>query len=67
MIFIDGLTVKKQEFDNGDFIFKLGIDFNKLVECLGEHINDKGYVNVDICKAKNGDKWYAKLNEWKKK
>ena len=65
--FIDGLKVKKQDFQSGDYIFKLNIDYAKFVESIGEFIDDKGYVNIDICKSKATDKWYAKLNEWKPK
>lgn len=65
MIFVDGLKVKKQDFSNGDYIFKLNIDYTKLVEFLGDNLNEKGFVNIDICKSKTTDKWYCKLNEWK--
>ena len=64
MIFIDGIKAKQQLFKDGKFIFKLNIKFDKFVDSIGDHINEDGYVNLDICESKNGS-WYVKLNEWK--
>ena len=60
IIFVDGVKVK-QRFEN-----LLGVSinleyFNKFAE---EHKN-KGYLNIDICKSKDKDNWYARLNTWK--
>ena len=65
--FIDGLKVQRREFNNGDYIFSLNLKFDTFVDCIGDLINDKGYVNIDICKSKTTDKWYCKLNEWQPK
>lgn len=64
MIFIDGIKAKQQLFKDDKFIFKLNIKYDKFVESIGDHINEDGYVNLDICESKSGN-WYIKLNEWK--
>lgn len=63
--FINGLTVKKQDFNNGDYLFKVSIKFDDFMKEIDSYVNDRGYINIDICKAKSSDKWYARLNEWK--
>lgn len=63
--FIDGIKAKKQEFQDGNYLFKLNIKFDKFVESIGKYVNSDGYVNLDIAESKNGT-WYVKLNEWKK-
>lgn len=60
IIFVDGVKVK-QRWEN-----LLGVSinlehFNKFAEA---HSN-KGYLNIDICKSKDKDSWYARLNTWK--
>lgn len=64
MIFIDGIKAKKVEFKDGNSIMKLNIKFDKFVESIGNHINEEGYVNLDIAESKNGN-WYVRLDEWK--
>lgn len=60
IIFVDGVKVK-QRFDGLlGVTFKLDY-FNKFAEA---HSNN-GYLNIDICKSKDKDVWYARLNTWK--
>ena len=61
IIFVDGMKVKKK-FDN---LYGVSINleyFNRFAEA---HKNNKGYLNIDICKSKDKDNWYVKLNTWK--
>lgn len=60
IIFVDGMKVK-QKFDT---LFGVSINleyFNRFAEA---HQN-KGYLNIDICKSKEKEGWYARLNTWK--
>lgn len=65
MKFIEGMRVEKKEFEDGKFLFKVSIKFDDFMKDVDSYVNDRGYINIDICKAKSNDKWYAKLNEWK--
>ncbi|MBQ2175396.1 MAG: hypothetical protein II453_10115 [Alphaproteobacteria bacterium] len=59
IIFVDGMKVKKR-FEN---LYGVSINlenFNKFAEA---HKN-KGYLNIDICKSKDKEVWYARLNTW---
>lgn len=65
MKFINGLRIRKQDFKDGGCIFKLNIKFDTFIDCIGDLLNQDGYINVDCKKAKDSDNWYAVLNEWK--
>lgn len=43
---------------------RISLQKDKLTEYLNEHANEKGYVNLDLLKSKEG-KLYLKLNDWK--
>ena len=47
-----------------DTLFDLGIKIEDFKKFLDEN-NSNGWVNVNICKSKEKDTWYAKLNSWK--
>lgn len=63
-IFADGLFVKSVETQYGEII-KLDIKKEPFIEFLLKHVNDAGYVNIDILSKKEGGK-YAVLNDYKK-
>lgn len=63
-IFIDGLFVKSVETKYGGII-KLDIKKEPFIEFLSKHVNDAGYVNIDILTNQDGKK-YAVLNTFKK-
>lgn len=60
IIFIDGMKVK-QRFEG-----LLGVSINlDVFKRFAEAYNNQGYLNIDICKSKDKDAWYARLNTWK--
>ena len=62
--FADGIRVTRR--DNApDFVLcQLGIHVDRFAAWAGEHVNQAGFVNVDIKRSKNGN-IYAELNDWK--
>ena len=56
--FIDGTKVKKvkDEF--------YGISFSEKFIDYFKQNQKNGYLNVNLCKSKDKDKWYLRLNEW---
>lgn len=65
-IYINNLYIKSHEFQDGGSILKVSIPVKKFIEELQKHENKGGYVNIDICKRKQPDKYdnthYAILN-----
>lgn len=60
IIFVDGVKVK-QRWEN-----LLGVSINlEYFNKFAEAHKNKGYLNIDICKSKDKDNWYARLNTWK--
>lgn len=60
IIFVNGVKVKKI----GDTLFDLGIKIEDFKKFLDDN-DSEGWVHVNICKSKDKDNWYAKLNTWK--
>ena len=61
IIFVDGMKVK-QRFDG---LLGVSINVKYFSDFIKRHEN-KGYVNIDICRSKEEKKgWYARLNTWK--
>lgn len=60
IIFVDGMKVK-QRFEG---LLGVSINVKYFSDFIKAHEN-KGYVNIDICKSKDKDGWYARLNTWK--
>lgn len=61
--FVKGLYIsdwKKPDWVKLSFSLKVE-DFK---EFISENVNDKGYVNIDVCESREG-KLYAALNEYK--
>ena len=60
-IFPDGVRVKKV----ADTLFSLSIKVNDFAEWAYAHQNENGYLNLNLCKSKDKENWYCKLNTWK--
>ncbi len=66
-IFTKGMFVKPPRDNAPDFV-KGSVSFKaaEFVAFLREHVDEKGWVNVDLKVGQSG-KWYAELNTWKPK
>ncbi|MBR4122994.1 MAG: hypothetical protein IKY45_03810 [Clostridia bacterium] len=45
-------------------LFDLGINVESLTEFMNDNQTD-GWIHINICKSKDKDAWYGKLNTWK--
>jgi len=43
---------------------KLSFKVFEFTQFLEQHAKDDGFVNIDICESKDGQKLYAVLNQW---
>lgn len=68
-IFVEGLYFNPPREGAPDFVKgQLSIEPKKFVEFLRAqvaHINDKGYIKLDVLQSKDGLKHYAVVNTWK--
>lgn len=60
IVFTDGLKVRKVN----DYKFGISINFERFTDWLKAYKNEQGYINIDICKSKEKESWYGKLNLW---
>ena len=60
--FIDGIDIKKR----GDNFYAVSFS-EEFIAFYQKYKNDKGYLNTNLCKSKNKDTFYFKLNTWKPK
>lgn len=60
IIFIDGIDIKKR----GDNFYAVSFS-EKFIDFYNKHKNEKGYLNANLCKSKDKDAYYFKLNTWK--
>ena len=44
---------------------RLSIQVEVATKMLQEKVNDKGYVNLDLLRSKDGKKLYLTVNDWK--
>ena len=44
---------------------RVSIKVEEAIEMLNQYKNDKGYVNLDLLKSKDGGKLYFTVNDWK--
>jgi hypothetical protein len=58
-----GLFVEEKAFDWGTVI-KQSYKVDDFVRFLQENRNEKGYVNVDVKKSKDGTKMYGEVNSY---
>ena len=65
--FLSGLYINKPNDNAPDFV-KFGIAINKaqlLADIDNYEVNDKGYIRLQVLESKDGEKWYAKIDDWK--
>lgn len=64
--FAQGVFVSKQSFGkNKGEIVKVSFNWEEFKVWAEQHVNDRGYLNVDIKTAKaDNKKLYAELNTW---
>lgn len=60
IIFVDGMKVKERY----EGLLGVSIRIDNFKAFIEEYENN-GYVNIDICKSRDKDSWYARLNTWK--
>ena len=65
-LFATGIKITKYDFNNGEFIMKLGIKKDLFIEFLLKYVNNAGYVDIDIKQSKKTGEWYGELNTFKK-
>lgn len=58
-IFAEGVFIKE-----GKYGIKVSINQEKFAPFFKAHVNEKGYLNLDILKSKGGN-WYCSLDTWK--
>lgn len=64
--FAEGVFVKEKTFDWGT-ITQHSYKVDEFVKFLQANANDKGYVNVDFKKSKDGSKIYGEVNTFEPK
>ena len=64
--FVDGLWVDRRQEAPEFVVCSLSFHEPRFAEYLAKNVNQKGYVNIDILRSREG-KLYAKLNDWKPK
>jgi hypothetical protein len=67
-IFSKGIWVKDPRENAPDFVFgSISINLDSFMEFAGEHVNEGGYINLDIKRPKDITKGlYCELNTYKK-
>ena len=62
--FVDGLIIKDKHQNQPDFVkCKMTIKREELIAWLENEPGD--WVNLDVCRSKDGQKLYATVNDWK--
>lgn len=65
-IFPEGMNVTAPSDRAPDFVkARIGIRPQHFHEWAKQHVDDRGWVNIDILEGRTG-KWYASLNTYKK-
>lgn len=64
--FAPGVYFRRQSFGkNKGEIIKMSFNWEEFQAWAAQHVNDQGFVNVDIKTSKNdNNKLYAELNTW---
>lgn len=65
-VFASGVFIEEKTFDWGSII-KQSYKVDDFIKFLNENKNDKGYVNIDVKKSKDGSKFYGELSTYIKK
>jgi hypothetical protein len=68
-IFSRGIWVKEPRKNAPDFVFgSISIKYDDFVSWGGEHVNEAGFINLDIKRSKDASKgMYCELNTYKQK
>ena len=61
IVFAEGVKVKNPFPD----LFSISIKFDDFSNWAFKHKNENGYLNLTICKSREKETWYCKLNDWK--
>ena len=62
--FAKGLFVEKNPKSPDFVVCRLSVKCKDFYEFMKEHVNEKGYVNIQVKKAKKDEKLYAQLDTW---
>lgn len=62
-VFAQGIFIEEKSFDWGTII-KQSYKVDEFIKFLQDNKNDKGYVNLDVKKSKDGTKYYGELNSF---
>lgn len=65
-IFADGFYFERRENAPDFVIGRLSVKVNKAKDFLDAHVNDRGYVNLNILRSKDGGA-YMELDTWQPK
>lgn len=65
-IFADGFYFERRENAPDFVIGRLSVKVNKVKDFLDAHVNDRGYVNLNILRSKDGGA-YMELDTWQPK
>jgi len=62
-----GIWVKERRANAPDFVFgSISIKLEDFISFAGEHVNESGYLNIDIKRSRDASKGlYCELNAWK--
>lgn len=65
-LFAPGVFIKRKSFGKGKGeIITQSINWEEFKAFAEEHVNERGYINIDIKTSKNDkDKLYAEVNTW---
>jgi hypothetical protein len=68
-IFSKGIWVKEPRANAPDFVFgSISVKLEDFISFAGEHVNESGFINLDIKKSKDSSKgMYCELNTYKAK
>jgi len=68
-VFSRGIWVKEPRANAPDFVFGLiSVKLEDFISFAGEHVNESGYINLDIKRSKDASKgMYCELNTYKPK
>jgi len=74
-VYINSMSFKQHKFEKDGkvtgSVINVGINVEKMIEELGIHGNDRGYMNISIRKRRDQDQYgrthYAILNTFEKK
>jgi len=63
--FAEGIYFERRDNAPDFVVGKASFKVEKFVQFLKENVNNAGYVNVNILKAREAGKYYCELDQWK--